>query len=237
MLAGFSFSALAAGAMASFMLFTRVNYIPVVTIWVLGAGAYVYAFLEAPFDPKVFFEWIRKNRVEIFTVAVVVLFAAAVRFYQLGALPRVLDGDEGSVGLSARQTVQGPLANPFALWENFGALYLQAINISLKLFGVNAFGLRLLPAIGGVLAIPSLYLLARWIGGRRIALIAVLILAFSHSHIHFSRIASVAYIQGTWLIPLELYFLISGLEKRQSWRTAISGIILAVLFPFIYHPK
>ncbi|MBK8780784.1 MAG: glycosyltransferase family 39 protein [Anaerolineales bacterium] len=229
-MAGFLFSALAAGAMASFMLFTRVNYIPVVTIWGLGVGAYVYAFLEVPFEPKVFFEWIRKNRVEIFMVAVVVLFAAVVRFYQLGALPRVLDGDEGSVGLSARQTVQGPLANPFALWENFGALYLQAINLSLKLFGVNAFGLRLLPAIGGVLAIPSLYLLARWISGRRIALIAVFILAFSHSHIHFSRIASVAYIQGTWLIPLELYFLISGLEKRQSWRTALSGIILAIHF-------
>lgn len=229
-LAGFMFSALAAGAMTSFMLFTRVNYIPVVTIWLFGAAAYLYAFLDGKLNPSAVLEWLKKNRVELFSVAVLVLFAAAVRFYQLGVVPRVLDGDEGSVGLNARASISGTLANPFALWENFGALYLQLINISLKIFGVNAFGLRLLPAIGGVLAIPSLYLLARWIGGRRIALVAGIILAFSHSHIHFSRIASVAYIQGTWLVPLELYFLISGLEKRQSWRTALSGIILAIHF-------
>ncbi len=229
-LAGFLFSALAAAAMANFMRFARVNYIPIVTIWLLGAGAYLYAFFDISFNSTVLFEWIKKNRNEIISISVVILFAAAVRFYQLGAIPRVLDGDEGSVGLNARSTVQGVLANPFALWENFGALYLQLINLSLKLFGVNAFGLRLLPAIGGILAIPALYLLARRFGGRRIALVAVIILAFSHSHLHFSRIASVAYIQETWLIPLELYLLISGLEKRQSWRTALSGIILAIHF-------
>ncbi|MBE0671863.1 MAG: glycosyltransferase family 39 protein [Anaerolineales bacterium] len=229
-LAGLMFSALAAGAMASFMLFTRVNYIPIVTVWLLGAGAYLYAFFDAPFREGVLFEWLKKNRNEVFSIIAVMLFAAVSRFYQLGAIPRVLDGDEGSVGLNAQATLQGALANPFALWENFGALYLQLINLSLKFFGVNAFGLRLLPAIGGILAIPALYLFARWFGGRRIALVAVIILAFSHAHIHFSRIASVAYIQETWLIPLELYLLISGLEKRQSWRTALSGIILAFHF-------
>ncbi|NOH01859.1 MAG: hypothetical protein HND47_07785 [Chloroflexi bacterium] len=57
-------------------------------------------------------------------------------------------------------------------------------------------------------------------------------LAFSHSHIHFSRIVSVAYIQDTWLIPLELYFLVSGLEKRESWRTALSGVLLAIHYSF-----
>ncbi len=229
-LAGFLLSALAAWAMSNFMLFTRVNYIPVVTIWLLGAGAYMYAFFDAPFDSAALFAWIKKNRTEILLVVGLILLTALIRFYQLGIVPRVLDGDEGSVGLNARSTVQGRLANPFALWENFGALYLQLINLSLKLFGVNAYGLRFLPAVGGVLAIPSIYLLARWFGGQRIALVAATILAFSHSHIHFSRIASVAYIQGTWLVPLELYFLISGLEKRQSWRTALSGIILAIHF-------
>jgi hypothetical protein len=47
------------------------------------------------------------------------LFAAAIRFYRLGEMPRVLDGDEGRVGLFALSTVAGDLANPFALWENF----------------------------------------------------------------------------------------------------------------------
>ena len=64
----------------------------------------------------------------------------------------------------------------------------------------------------------------------RIALIASILLAISHTHINFSRIASVAYIHGTWLVPLELYFLLSGLEKRQAWRTALSGILVAIHF-------
>ncbi|MBE0682410.1 MAG: glycosyltransferase family 39 protein [Anaerolineales bacterium] len=229
-LAALFLSGLAAGATANLMLFTRVNYIPVVTIWLLAAGAYCYAFFDVSPDARSVFEWIKKNRTEIIVVAVVTLLAAAFRFYKLGELPRVLDGDEGRIGFMAQSTVSDVLANPFALWENFGALYLQLIYLSMKFFGVNAFALRLMPAIGGTLAIPSLYLLARWIGGRRVALITVLILAFSHSHIHFSRIVSVAYIQGTWLAPLELYLLISGLVKRESWRTALSGILVAIHF-------
>ncbi len=229
-MAAFLLSILAAGATSNANLFTRINYIPVVTIWLFAAGAYVGAFINIPIDAGSLSEWVRKNRNELLSVAVVTLLAVLVRFYRLGEVPRVLDGDEGRIGHFAQSTVIGLLANPFTLWENFGALYLQLINISMKFFGVNAFALRLLPAIGGVLAVPSLYLFARRVGGRRIALITVFILAFSHSHIHFSRIVSVAYIQGTWLAPLELYLLISGLEKRESWRTALSGVLVAMHF-------
>ena len=229
-LAAILLSVLATGAALNFMLYTRLNYIPVITIWLLSAGAYVYAFFNISLDAKVVLKWIRKNRAEILSVAVVTLIAAAFRLYRLGEVPRVLDGDEGRIGFVAQTTVSGLLANPFTLWENFGAMYLQFIYLSMRFFGVNAFALRFVPAIGGILAMPSLYLLARWVGGQRIALITIIIFAFSHSHIHFSRIASVAYIQGTWLVPLELYLLLSGLEKRESWRTALSGILLAIHF-------
>lgn len=215
-------------ALNAFMVFRRLNFIPLVTIWLLGGACYVYAFANFSLDFVKVKEWFRVNRVEIFTVFGVIILAAVLRFYMLGRLPRVLDGDEGSVGNFARATVDGVLINPFALWENFGALYLQLINISMRVFGYDAFGLRLLPAIGGVLAVPAVYLFARWVGGKRIALISAVMIAISHSHLHFSRISSVAYIQDAWLIPLELYFLISGLEKRQSWRTALSGVLLAI---------
>lgn len=222
------FSALATGATAFFMTYTRVNYIPVVTVWLLSAVCYVFAFAQGMPASGSIVDWLKSHRNEIILVLALMVFAAAPRFYDLGNTPRVLDGDEGSVGLNAQFTVSGPLTNPFAMWENFGGLYLQMINLGLRFFGVNSFGLRLMPAIAGVLAVPAVYLLGRWMGGRRIALIAAVMLAFSHSHIHFSRIVSVAYIQDTWLIPLELYFLLSGLEKRQSWRTALSGILLAM---------
>lgn len=228
--AGALLSLLAAAASASFMTFTRINYIPVVTVWLLGAVSYVYAFVKSDSAVNInsVLEWVKPRRVEIILILIVMALAAAARFYRLGEVPRVLDGDEGAVGLRAQLTTQGTLANPFASWENFGGLYLQLINLSMNFLGVGALGLRVVPAIAGTLAVPAVYLFARQLGGRRIALIAAVMLAFSHSHIHFSRIASVAYIQDTWLIPLELYFLVSGLEKRESWRTALSGVLLAM---------
>ena len=226
----FAMSGLVTFAIVNLTLFARINYIPVVTLWLFSACAYLYVFWNREVSLAAIWAWIKQNRNELLSVLGVTLLAAVFRFYKLGGIPRILDGDEGLIGLFAQTTTSGELANPFALWENFGAMYLQLINTSIGLFGGNAFALRLLPAIGGTLAIPSIYLLARWIGGRKIALIAALIIAASHTHIHFSRIVSVAYIHGTWLAPLELYLLLSGLEKRQSWRTALSGIILAIHF-------
>lgn len=223
-------SLLAAVATAFFMKYTRVNYIPVLTVWLLGALSYVYAFVktDSALHTGSLMDWVKAHGSEIIYVLVIMVFAAAVRFYRLGEIPRVLDGDEGLVGLQAQLTTGGALANPYSAWENFGGLYLQLINLTMRFFGINALGLRLMPAIAGVLAIPAVYLFARQVGGQRIATIAAIMIAFSHSHIHFSRIVSVAYIQDTWLIPLELYLLLSGLEKRQSWRTALSGVLLAI---------
>lgn len=206
------------------------NYIPLVSLWLMSAMGYLLVFAEQRLSLEKLWLKIKENRVEILTVIAITILAAILRFFNLGQVPRVLDGDEGLVGLAAQATADGRLSNPFALWENFGALYLQMINGMLRLFGATPFALRLLPAIGGVLAIPSLYLFARQISGRRIALIAAIFLAISHTHIHFSRIASVAYIHGAWLVPLELYFLLSGLEKRSTWRTALGGILLAIHF-------
>lgn len=206
------------------------NYIPVLSIWLMGAFGYLRALTDESLSLETIRLKIKENRTEIWIVVGVMTIAGILRFYELGQVPRVLDGDEGRIGLVAQSTVAGVLSNPFALWENFGALYLQLINLAIRFFGATAFSLRLLPAIGGVLAVPALYLFARQIGGRRIALIAAVLLAISHTHIHFSRIASVAYIQGTWLAPLELYFLLSGLEKRQAWRTALGGILAAIHF-------
>lgn len=218
-------------ANAKLLNFARINFIPLVTVWLLSAVVYFYAFFNVQVDFKTFVAWLRENRAEILTVLGVTLLGVILRFYHLGESPRVLDGDEGLVGLFAQSSISDSLANPFALWENFGALYLQLINIGLKIFGNNsAFALRLLPAIGGVLAIPCVYLLTRWMTGKRVAFLAAMLIAFSHSHIHFSRIVSVAYIQGTWLAPLEIYFLLSGLRKRETWRAALGGILLAIHF-------
>lgn len=216
--------------MVLFTIYRGRNYLSVLTFWLFAAACYIGGFAEKLPSVSESKEWLKLHRYELLGVGLITLLGFVLRFYRLGEVPRVVNGDEGRIGVAALSTISPPYANPFALWENFGALYLQGINYAFNLFGVSSFSLRLLPAIGGTLAIPALYLLARQIFGHRVALIAAALIAISHTQIHFSRTVAVAYIQGTWLIPLELYFLLSGLIKRSSWRTAIGGVLLAIHF-------
>ena len=60
---------------------------------------------------------------------------------------------------------------------------------SIWLFGTNAFALRLPLALTGVAAIPLAYVLFRMLVGRIEASFAVVLLATSLWHLHFSRVA------------------------------------------------
>jgi len=222
-------SVFAAASMVAFEKAQRTNFMPVVTLWLFAGMCYLTAFLQGSFTFARFTEWVKQYRYELLAVGLLTLLAIILRFYKLGEIPRVINGDEGRVGIAAMSTYGYPYVNPFALWENFGALYLQIINVLLVVFGASPFSLRFIAAAAGVLAIPGIYLLARQITGQpRIAVIAAALLAISHTHIHFSRTVTLAYIQGAWLIPLELYFLLSGLANRSSWRAALGGMVLAI---------
>ena len=229
-IASFILSLLSVLAMLLFENARVTNYIPVVTMWFFAGICYAAGFIRNQFSGSKFREWFKLHHYELLGIGLLTLLGIFLRFYRLGDLPRVVNGDEGRVGIAALSTNTYPYVNPYALWENFGALYLQGINLFLNFFGVNPFSLRLIAAIGGSIAIPAVYLLARQVSGHRIAMIAASLLLMSHTQIHFSRTVAVAYIQGTWLIPLELYFLLSGIMKKSSWRAALGGMILAIHF-------
>ncbi|OGO70350.1 MAG: hypothetical protein A2Z37_05670 [Chloroflexi bacterium RBG_19FT_COMBO_62_14] len=208
----------------------RSNFAPVVVLWAAAGMALLASFSQG----RDWFgggrEWLRHNRREVVLVALITFLGAVVRFYQLGEIPRVINGDEGIIGQAALSSSQKPLANPLSMWESIGGMFLQGIAFSMRIFGRNPFGLRLLPAIGGTLAIPSIYILGRRLFGPRVAFLAAVFLAFSHSHIHFSRTVAVSYTQGTLIEPLMLYFLFSGLEERSSLRMGLAAILLSIHF-------
>jgi hypothetical protein len=208
----------------------RSDYAPALALWLAAGLALLVAFAQADDWPTDLRVWLRQNRREILLVAGVTLLGAAIRFYKLGLIPFVVEGDGGRIGQVALSTARGPLANPFATWESMGGGYLQGIALSMLAFGRSLFALRLLPAIGGSLAVPALYLLGRRLFGPRVALMAGILLATSHSHVHFSRTVAVSYTQGTFLVPLMLYFLLSGLETKSSLRMAAAAVILSIHF-------
>jgi 4-amino-4-deoxy-L-arabinose transferase-like glycosyltransferase len=225
---GLCFSIMATIAMIYFEKTGLSNHTAVVTLWLFSGLCYVGGFFNGNITRDALFSWLKEHKTATIQVSLVTLLAFALRFYQLGDIPRVVNGDEARIGIVAMNSFLLPGANPFGFWENIGNLYLHLINAGISIFGVNPLGLRLMAALGGLLAIPATYLLARQIAGHRIALVAATLLAFTHTHLHFSRTVAVSYIQGTWLTPLALYFLLSGLKKHSNWRTALAGCLVAV---------
>jgi 4-amino-4-deoxy-L-arabinose transferase-like glycosyltransferase len=230
-------SILATVMMLVFLQFDRQNYIPVMTMWFGAAICYLAAFAGALPARADLIAWGRTYRKEFLVVGLITVLAAALRFYKLGEIPHTINGDEGWLGNIALSAIHSPFANPFSLWQNFGGLYLQLINLGMLILGASPLSLRLMPAIAGTLAIPALYLFARQIGGKRIAILAILLLAMSHTHMNFSRTVGVGYIQDTWLVPLELYLLLSALQKQSRLRAAAGGILLGMHFTIYLTPQ
>ena len=88
-------------------------------------------------------------------------------------------------------------------------------------------GLRLLPAIFGVLAIPTFYVVARRLVGTRAALFGALLLAVSGLHVYYSQFArywSLVFLLST-VYPYALYL---GLRERNPRALAL-GLLTAVV--------
>ncbi|MBX0328875.1 glycosyltransferase family 39 protein [Oscillochloris sp. ZM17-4] len=191
-------------------------------LWLATIAALLAALVpSARPDPLA---WLRAHRAELIGLGLLTLAGAALRLWELGALPRIINGDEGLIGTWAEDIgkASGILTMPFAAMDGVGTLYLATMQQVFALFGPTAFALRLLPAIAGTLAIPATYMFARQVAGQRVAIIAAALLTFSHVHIHFSRTVAVSYIYATLFVPLALYFLLSGLERRSALRLVLA---------------
>lgn len=197
-----------------------------IRLWFVAITLLIGAVLPAHWPtPRA---WLARHRGEVLALAALTGIGAALRFWQLGALPRIINGDEGLIGTWAQDIgrASGILTMPFSAMDGVGTLYLAAMQQFFAVLGPTPFALRLLPAVAGTLAIPATYLFARQILGPRVALIAAALLTFSHVHLHFSRTVAVSYIYATLFVPLALYFLVTGFERRSPLRLVLC--ILAV---------
>ena len=105
----------------------------------------------------------------------------------------------------------------------------RPVYVAIRIFGDNPFTLRIYGYqrdTGGTRTVPVRPPHCR----KKSVLAQFYFTGCSHTHIHFSRIGSVGYIHSTWLVPLELYLLLAGLEKRKSWMAAAAGVLLAIHF-------
>jgi 4-amino-4-deoxy-L-arabinose transferase-like glycosyltransferase len=132
----------------------------------------------------------RWTRLEIAAVGLLALAAFAVRAFDLGHLPFVLSGDEGSAGLTAWEFRSGARDNLLSLgWFSFPSFYFALISFGQLVFGRTTEAVRIVSAVAGALTIPALYALAREMVSRPAAFAAAAWLAAFHVHVFFSRLA------------------------------------------------
>ncbi|MGH7498432.1 MAG: glycosyltransferase family 39 protein [Gemmatimonadales bacterium] len=155
-------------------------------------------------------------------VAGMLLLAVVLRFWRLGFW-----GFEGDEIYTLRDSLTPQFDNPRPL------MYLLNYYVVRPFAPLDEFGLRLLPAIFGVLAIPAFYLVCRRLAGTRAALFGTLLLAVSGIHVYQSQYArywSLVFLLST-IYPFALYL---GLRER-NWRALALGLATAVL-AVLAHP-
>ncbi len=236
MVAACGFLSLAAGVSVAAVLHARadsaqVSYGNVTALWVLAIGLYLAAALLAQgwLSRAVVAARLREHRGALVDAGVLLGLALLLRAIALDRAPDVISGDEGLIGAAARDMFSGDGGMFFGTLYGYGTAYYKLVSMALFGWGdgTNMAALRLPAAIGGALAVPATYALGRQLFGRRVGLVAGVLVATSHIHVHLSRTAHGQSIDSL-TAAMALFAFARGLDRRSSAWMAIAGVWLGL---------
>lgn len=163
-------------------------------------------------------------------ISIVVLLGIYIRFKGLGKWPLALD--EYYIIKSSENILQYGLPQfPNGGYYVRGVL-MQYLIAPLLPLGVKAeFAGRIFPLISNIIAIPALYLIAKRVGNKLIATIAVIIFSLSIWEIEFARFARM-YAPFQSLFLWYVYFALLDFENKNfqnfKWMLTLSAISIFV---------
>lgn len=163
------------------------------------------------------------SRAASLTLGACVAGAALLRLWQLGSVPYIFQGDEGSFGLWAGGLSFSPMSNPFTVgWMSQPTLGMFLETSSLKLLGADATSARLPWTLLSILTIPVAFLLAARLRGTAVGLVTAALLATYHFHIHYGRVA-LNNIADPLFMSLALLWLVQAIERKRLLAWALAG--------------
>lgn len=206
------------------------SFTDVFLLWVISCLLYLAAFFPVPFRVDLR-GWLRANWVDVVVAIALTALALAMRVYLIDRVPDIISGDEGQVGLDALRTITGDMGNMFATIWGRGTLYLMLVGHGLALFPNPLVGLRLTSIISGTLTIPSLYVLARRMFDRRVAIVAAGILMALHVHVHFSRNVVTGGIQDALFTTIVVWLMYEALRRGTTLPFVLTGLVMGIYLP------
>lgn len=166
-------------------------------------------------DKSAHFDWL-----DWLLIALITAMALGLRLYKLTDFLPTMHGDEGEMGMLALLALHGPASGvspmPLPLFStaflDHPTLfhYLQAG--ALWLFGESLYGLRALSVIFGALCVPVAYAIGRLGWGRIAGVTAGWLLAVSHFHLQYSRIA-LNNVETIWFLALFIFLFLLAAAK------------------------
>jgi uncharacterized membrane protein len=164
----------------------------------------------------------REDRLLVLAVLGLTLLAFALRFFKLGEWG--FDSDET---FTLRDSLNLRLSNPRPLG------YLLNHVVVRPFLPLDEFGIRLLPAIFGSLAIPVFYVMMRRLIGTRAALFGALLLTFNPLHViysQFGRYWALVFLLCT-IYPYALYLGVREHRRGMLLLGMVTGILASLAHP------
>jgi Dolichyl-phosphate-mannose-protein mannosyltransferase len=179
--------------------------------------------------------WLATPRLSIsldgWAVAVVAVLAIVVwfRFSNLAGIPGEMVSDHAEKLLDVVDVLNGKYSVFFPRNTGREAMqfYLAAATASLLGTGVSFLTLKIGTALAGVVTLPFVYLFAKELGGRRVALAAMFLAGIAYWPNVISRIGLRFALYPLFAAPA-LYFLVRGLRLKRSNDLLWCGLVVGL---------
>lgn len=167
----------------------------------------------------------------------IIVFAGFLRLFQLDTVPPGPNRDEASIGYTAYsilQTGKDEYGKVFPLsFQSFGdwklPVYIYETVITVAIFGLNIFAVRLPSALAGIIGVILVYFLVfELFRNRKIALLSMSLMAISPWALHLSRVESESN-TAVVFTTAGVLLLLKGLNKK-DWRIIPGVLLLSLTF-------
>jgi uncharacterized membrane protein len=185
---------------------------------------------------------IQSLEMDKFGIWIILLLASSVRFS--GLLSRDFWYDEAFTGIAVKESFHDMII--MIINDVHPPLYYISLKCFAYFFGYSVFGIRLFSAIFGVLCVWAVYLVAKQLFDKRVALWSSFVVSVSPFAIQYSKEARM-YSMLVFLILISAYFFLRAIDTKKrkyfmywGFLTALSmlthymGIIFATTYFAVY---
>jgi hypothetical protein len=234
---------LALGAVFSLLTFlsSRSNQFGFANLffWIAALGCMMWAFWEGENPlPKLWqrlVTWIQSPMLRIrlepwhFLLILSYLLIVFIRFSRLDSIPYEMWSDHAEKLLDLRDVLSGqyPIFFPRNTGREAVQFYLSAVVARLFGTGISFLTLKIGMALAGLLTLPYLYLFAREIGGRGVALVALLLAGIGYWPNVVSRVGLRYPLYATFAAPA-LYYFLRGIRRSSRNDLLLSGLATGI---------